>query len=183
MICFDVGCGSILRFLKIVQGLKTFIIMSAFNVSMQKFTSKSEENTLEIAKDFAQTLDGGEVVLLEGSLGAGKSVFVRGVARALGIEKRITSPTFVLMKVYDVLDHATIKRLVHVDAYRVGLDDLEAIGLMEYLTDPVTVVFIEWGEKVKKWLLNNNNKINMVQINYVDEDTREIKIIQYGDEF
>ena len=134
--------------------------------------SRSERETERIATRFATTLRGGEVILLDGDLGAGKTVFVRGIARGLGIHGRITSPTFVVMRVYraasakpqaastrrrrcstcpqlEACSCRLIASLVHVDAYRVrDIHDLEAIGLFEWLGRPDTVVVIEWGARV-----------------------------------
>jgi len=95
------------------------------------------------------------------------------VAMGLGVKKNITSPTFVIMKVYDVAKHDKIKKLVHIDAYRVEADDLFQIGLEEYLNDPETVVFIEWGEKVAKDL--KKYKFKTIKIEHQD-NLREINI-------
>ncbi|MFH1098892.1 MAG: tRNA (adenosine(37)-N6)-threonylcarbamoyltransferase complex ATPase subunit type 1 TsaE, partial [Candidatus Uhrbacteria bacterium] len=76
------------------------------------FVSHSEAGTERIAARFACTLRGGEVVLLEGDLGAGKTVFVRGLAKGLGVRGRITSPTFVLMRVHRT-DHRTVGQENH----------------------------------------------------------------------
>ena len=111
---------------------------------MEKYISESIEDTLKIASDFTKTLKGGEVVLLDGVLGAGKTVFVKGVADALKIEDTVTSPSFSIMNVYE----DTVK-LYHFDLYR--LDDLFEIEqlLMDYLYIPDSVVMIEWGYKAK----------------------------------
>lgn len=136
--------------------------------------SRSESETERIAARFARTLRGGEIILLTGELGAGKTVFVRGLARALGVRGRITSPTFVMMRVYEVGSRAAeqqrsraakrsgalrlysstalrpIRHFIHVDAYRVhDTRELEAIGLDEWIGRPDTVVAIEWGERVR----------------------------------
>lgn len=117
-----------------------------------QYITKSEKETLTLAKKFAAKLKGGEVIGLVGDLGAGKTAFVRGVAKSLGIKNRITSPTFVLMKNYKV-KHDKIKMFVHIDAYRLKTDrDLEAIGAKEYFGRPDTIVFIEWADMVKKIL-------------------------------
>lgn len=140
--------------------------------------SRSERETERIAARFARTLHGGEILLLDGDLGAGKTVFVRGLAKGLGIRGRITSPTFVVMRLHradsrkPIADSQRSQRqsrsaigyrlsagsgyglsaigfLVHVDAYRIrDVRDLEAIGLFEWLGRPDTVVAIEWGERV-----------------------------------
>lgn len=130
---------------------------------MPTYRSTSESHTERIATAFARTLRGGEVLLLEGDLGAGKTAFVRGLAKGLGVRDRIMSPTFVLMRVHAVrikragvrnqkILHSAfcILHLVHVDAYRVrDPRDLEAIGLLEHVGRPDTVVAIEWGERAR----------------------------------
>lgn len=119
-----------------------------FYISM-KIISHSERATQKIAFDFTKKLKGGETIGLIGDLGAGKTAFVKGLAKGLGIKKVITSPTFVVMKVYPV-KHSTIKHLVHVDAYRVKkAESLTAIGLEDYIKSNNSVVVIEWADLVK----------------------------------
>ena len=133
---------------------------------MPTHRSMSEAQTERIAAQFAKTLRGSEVLLLEGDLGAGKTAFTRGLAKGLGVRDRITSPTFVLMRVHELKNGerkdgahdrssppsaspSVLRRFVHVDAYRVHHPrDLEAIGLLEYTGRPDAVVVIEWGERV-----------------------------------
>lgn len=120
---------------------------------LQRFISKNEKETLEFAKKFAKKLRGGEVLLLLGDLGSGKTTFVKGLAQALRVKEKITSPTFVLLKVYKVRKVHKVKNFVHVDAYRLKTgQDLLDIGLGEWLGRPDTVVAIEWGEKIKPLL-------------------------------
>lgn len=117
-----------------------------------KVISHSEKETQKFAFDFAKKLKGGETIGLIGDLGAGKTAFVKGLANGLGIKKTITSPTFVVMKVYPV-KHTTIKHLVHVDAYRVKTaTSLTAIGLEDYIKSNDSVVVIEWADLVKGFL-------------------------------
>lgn len=125
---------------------------------MKKITLKSESDTKKLAQKLAKSLQGGEIIALEGDLGAGKTTLTKYLGKALGIKEHITSPTFVLMKVYTVRLPAKAKgpkQFVHVDCYR--LDDpqeLFYLGLEEYLNDPQTVVCIEWADKVEKYLQN-----------------------------
>ncbi len=120
---------------------------------MSKIITKSEKETFDFAKKYAQELKGGEVIGLIGDLGAGKTVFAKGLAAGLGIKDTITSPTFVLMKIYQTGGRKNIKTLCHIDAYRVkSAQDILAIGAEEYFNRPDTVSMIEWADKVKKIL-------------------------------
>lgn len=135
-----------------------------------EFISNSEQQTFAFAKKFATTLKGGEIIGLIGDLGAGKTVFAKGLAAGLGVKKTITSPTFTLMKIYDVKRPA-IKRLVHIDAYRIkSARDLTAIGADEYFGKEDTVAIIEWADKIKKI----PQKINLFSIT-TDYNKRKIK--------
>ena len=137
-----------------------------------EYLSKSDKETQRIAKDFAKTLKSGEVIGLIGDLGAGKTTFTQGLAKALGIKQNITSPTFVLMKVYPV-KHPTIKHFCHIDAYRLkSYADLEAIGATEYVNAHDCVTVVEWAGRVKKILpkthqiitLNNLDGLRIINI-------------------
>lgn len=88
------------------------------------------------------------VLALTGELGAGKTTFVQGVARALGIAERVTSPTFVIMKIYD-LEGQVFERLIHMDAYRLkGTHHLKILGWEGLLKDPKNLICVEWPEKI-----------------------------------
>lgn len=115
---------------------------------------KTEKETLIFAEKFAKKLRGGEVIGLIGELGAGKTVFVKGLAHGFEIKKRIQSPTFLLMKIYKIKNKKLkIKNLVHVDAYRLmGADELVDIGLLEWLGRHDTVTVIEWADRVLELL-------------------------------
>lgn len=118
----------------------------------KQYTTISEKETLALGRKVAKGLKGGEVIGLTGELGSGKTVLAKGIASGLGIKQNITSPTFVLMKIYKIKNsRLKIKNLVHVDAYRLNNGrDLLDIGLGEYLGDKNSVVVIEWADKVKK---------------------------------
>ena len=96
----------------------------------------------------ATTPDSAFVAGLSGHLGAGKTAFVKQIARELGVEEEVTSPTFVLMKIYPT-KHPTLRRLVHIDAYRLERRaDLEALRWEDVVADPHNLVMIEWPENV-----------------------------------
>jgi tRNA threonylcarbamoyladenosine biosynthesis protein TsaE len=117
--------------------------------------SHSPNQTQSIAEKFAAKLKSGTVLALTGNLGSGKTHFTKGLAKYFQIQKNITSPTFVLMKVYKT-KNKKIKQLVHVDCYRLeSPEELLAIGLGEYLENSACLVIIEWAEKIKKILPQN----------------------------
>ncbi len=100
------------------------------------------EETATLAKEFADTLTGGEIILLNGELGAGKTTFTKGIAKALGIEAEVTSPTFTIMNVYE---DGRLK-LNHLDMYRMqSADELEELGIDECF-DGESVCVIEWNK-------------------------------------
>ncbi len=91
---------------------------------------------------------GATVIVLSGGLGAGKTTFVQGMAKALGVEDTVTSPTFVLEKVY-AIEGQPFARLVHVDAYRLkGAHELEVLGWKELIQNPGNLIVLEWPERV-----------------------------------
>ncbi len=131
-----------------------------------KYISKSVKQTLKIGEEFAKTLKGGDVVLLHGDLGAGKTAFTKGVAKGLKINKEITSPTYAYMNDYDGV-------LYHYDCYRLTSgEDAEALGLTDYFYGDGVCV-IEWSENIKSVL---PSKVISVSINKIDQNTREIII-------
>lgn len=147
------------------------------NIKFKKLILNNEDETFLFAEEIARNLKGGEIICLKGDLGAGKTSFTKGIARALQIKKNISSPTFVIMKVYPVTKHKKIKQLCHIDAYRVGGDDLEAIGVKEYFNNPDVVSVVEWPENVEGFLENFLNVLE-IEIKYFDFDKREINKIK-----
>jgi len=115
----------------------------------------------------------GDVFALVGDLGSGKTTFAKGFAKALGIKKEITSPTFVISKVYP-LSGKNFSKLIHVDCYRLsGEEDAEAIGLSEYFQQKDSIILLEWPENIKDAL---PKKAKRIYFKYIDKNTREINI-------
>ncbi|HBF67211.1 MAG TPA: tRNA (adenosine(37)-N6)-threonylcarbamoyltransferase complex ATPase subunit type 1 TsaE [Candidatus Magasanikbacteria bacterium] len=120
---------------------------------MEQYTTKTEKETIELGRTFAAGLRGGDVVLLRGNLGAGKTVFVKGVAAGLGVREDITSPTFMLMNLYALPASASAtgtasKLLCHIDTYRLkSTEELRTIGVQDYIGQPCVITLIEWPEK------------------------------------
>lgn len=135
-----------------------------------KIVSISVDETILAGKNFAKTLKGGDVVLLDGTLGVGKTHFVKGVALGLEIDDVITSPTFTLHNTYK----GKSLLLNHFDFYRIeDEDEAEQLGLTEIFFDNTGVCFVEWWQNVVNLLPNNTRKVSI----WVISDTvREIII-------
>ena len=133
-----------------------------------KFVTSSPEQTIKLGQKLAKQLKGGEVICLYGNLGAGKTTLIKGIAQGLGIKKIITSPTFVLMKTYQVTRDRRQetgkqnKILVHIDCYRINSEiDIINIGAQEYFSRPDTITVIEWPERIKKILPRGRTEIKI----------------------
>lgn len=131
---------------------------------MKKYIMKSASETIKLGVRFAGKLRKGDCVCLSGELGSGKTTFVKGVARGLGIRKRIISPSYVLVHEYPE------KSLVHIDLYRIDEIDFYESGLDQYLSKD-KICIIEWAERAKSILRKN---CKSVKFNMIDENTREI---------
>lgn len=155
-----------------------------------KFVSKSTKETQRIALQLAQevskskSLRHATVIALVGELGAGKTVFIKGFARALGVKGPVNSPTFILIHPYKIPRKASsrgernikygIQNLYHIDAYRIKTyKELISLGIKEIITDPRNVVLIEWAERVKQILPRGHIKVH---IDHVDEKTRKLTV-------
>lgn len=133
----------------------------------ERYISDSLEETEKIAEDFAKTLKSGDIVLLSGDLGAGKTQFTKGVAKGLGINDTIPSPTFTIMNSYE-------NRLFHFDLYRLhSFEELMNVGAEEFLYSN-GISILEWPECVG--LENFPDYAIMVTILKLDEFKREIVI-------
>lgn len=128
--------------------------------------SESAKQTEKAGENFAKQLKKGDVVLLKGEMGAGKTVFVKGMAKALGITQTITSPTYAYMNDYDGV-------LYHYDCYRLSCgEDAEALGLTDYFyADGICV--IEWSENISDVIPNT---AITVKITKLSENKRSIEL-------
>ena len=132
---------------------------------MAIFISKSVEETTAFAESYAKTLKAGDIVLLDGDMGAGKTAFAKGVAKGLDIDEEVTSPTYAYMNDYD-------GRLFHYDCYRIeSVAQAESLGLADYF-DMGGICLIEWSQNIAPLL---PKKVKRVSIKKIDETTREIE--------
>ena len=127
------------------------------------------DETEKLANDFAAKLKGGEVVLLNGDLGAGKTTFTQFVFKALGVKQVVSSPTFAILKSYEGKF-----KLHHFDTYRITTEEAIEAGFDEVINESESVKFIEWSENIVSLL---PNKTICVNIKYVSESEREFEII------
>lgn len=136
---------------------------------MKTFVTNSPADTEQIAQDFAKTLKGGEIIAFRGDLGMGKTCFVRGLAKGLGSDDSVTSPTFALMNEYP----SGRLPLYHFDMYRIsGWEDLYSTGYFDY-AESGGVLAVEWSENIEAAL--NENTI-FVTFTRTGENSRTITI-------
>lgn len=146
------------------------------------YESKSEQETKKIAQNILKSYISNRkskplIFILQGNLGVGKTVFVKGIGEELGV-KDIISPTFVIYYEYNFSIYQYIKKLVHVDLYKLeSAEEFKQLGLEKYLK-PGNIFCIEWGEKSEPIidLLKDKGEIIYVDMKYVDENKREIEV-------
>lgn len=139
--------------------------------------SRSLEDTKKLAEVFAKDLlsrgkrEFATTVGLYGDLGSGKTTFVQSIARYFGIRDSIQSPTFVIMKSYE-LQVTSYKSLIHIDAYRLNsADEIRKLGFGEMAEDPGNLILIEWPERVAEAMPDDHIRLDF---RFVDDTTREI---------
>ena len=113
------------------------------------FITNSSKETQKLGRDFAKILKKRDVICLYGDLGSGKTTFVQGLAEGLGVKNRIISPTFIIVRAYNLRQGM----FYHVDLYRVSSEDnIRGLGLEEITNDKLGIVAIEWAEKLESFL-------------------------------
>lgn len=136
---------------------------------IKEYITKSEKETEALGKQLAKTLEGGTTVAFLGSMGMGKTCFIRGIARGMGYTGEVTSPTFSLVNEY----LGGRLNLYHFDMYRVShWEDLYSTGFFDYL-EQGGILLVEWSENVKAAIPNDALFINIERI---DDTTRKITL-------
>ena len=152
---------------------------------MQEYITNNFEETQKLGEELASRLKGGEILCLEGELGAGKTTFTQGILKGLGAEGPYTSPTFLIIKNYkkeipisksqfpnkSQITNDKIQNIYHIDAYRVGADDMLNLGWEEMIGNPKNIIIIEWPERIEKIL---PEKVLRIKFEGLDEKKRKI---------
>lgn len=135
--------------------------------------TQSEAQTKALAKRFAALLFGGEIIFLRGPIGAGKTVFVKGIAEALGLKNSPTSASFSLMKEYRNRKY----RLFHIDLFRLSQCEVFNLGFEEMLEDDRAIILAEWPDPIQNMLPEDRLELDFV---LKTGDVREIKLSYFG---
>lgn len=138
-----------------------------------KITTRSEEDTIEIAQNLENEKFPNMIICLNGDLGSGKTLFTKGFAESLGIKEPITSPTFTIIKEYDAK-----LPLYHMDVYRLD-GNVDGIGIEEYFNKD-GIVIIEWADTIRDILPNERLDINFKVVN---DSTRNLTIKPHGEKY
>lgn len=139
---------------------------------MRKWDSLDETAFATLAAEVGQILEPGDTMVLSGEVGAGKTTFVRAAARALGVEERVTSPTYQLARGYEGTSRGRPVTVNHLDLYRIeGVQEADALELDDYL-DPRAITFIEWAEPALKVLKNPT----VVHLSHQTPTTRRVEL-------
>lgn len=135
-----------------------------------KFTTNNFIETQAFAVDFAKQLKGSTILCLYGDLGFGKTTFIQGLAKGLGVSGRIISPSFIIMRSYKL----SIKYFYHVDLYRINHEqEIIDLGLLDIMNGQNNITAIEWPEKLGKFMPEKRIDI---KLDYVDENKRNFNI-------
>ncbi|MBP3502599.1 MAG: tRNA (adenosine(37)-N6)-threonylcarbamoyltransferase complex ATPase subunit type 1 TsaE [Clostridia bacterium] len=145
---------------------------------MYNFISKSEKDTINFAKELASKLQKGDIIVLTGELGSGKTKFTQGFLEYFGLENEISSPTFTIVNEYNAPNNLNI---YHFDVYRLSdIDEFYAIGGEEYFENGICI--IEWGEIINEALPKDYIHITFEKSDD-DENYRNLKIETFGSKY
>ncbi len=146
--------------------------MEKLEITDEKELSLLASKLLEILAE-KKPEESAAVLALHGDLGAGKTSFVKALALVLGITEVVTSPTFVIMKLYQAEETEVFAKLAHIDAYRIeDIDEMRVLRFEEVLAEKDTIICIEWAEKIKELLPAHTVHMN-IEIN---DESRVITI-------
>lgn len=142
---------------------------------VEKIISHTEEETKQLAKKMASYFKTGDILILSGELGSGKTKFVEGFLSYFGLENNISSPTFTIVNEY----LSPKQKIFHFDLYRLSdIDEFYAMGGEEYFSSGICL--IEWGEMIESILPTNYRKISFAR-SFEEDSLRELRIEFHGD--
>ena len=146
----------------------------------KRFITSSPRETGLIARDLAKELVKRKtskeslVIGLSGELGAGKTTFIKSFIRALGVSKKITSPTFLILRRFKLPKGGNYENIFHIDAYRLERgEELNEVGIKDIISNPLNIVLVEWAEKVRSVL---PKEMIWLKFNYAEKE-KERQII------
>lgn len=137
-----------------------------------KLKSNSAKETVEFGKLFSKVIRGGDVILLEGALGGGKTTFIKGTLSGLGYKRRVLSPSFTLLRQYGLKKTS----VHHLDLYRLEPCDIFDLGIDEFIYSRKAITLIEWGDKIKGSL----DRYIKIEFMFRGESVRNIKFTTKG---
>ena len=144
---------------------------------MYKIITKSEQETIDFACNLAHQLKKGDIIVLSGELGCGKTKFTQGILTYFGLENEISSPTFTIVNEY----HKNETNIYHFDVYRIeDCDEFYAMGGEEYFNKGICI--IEWGEIIKDILPPNYIRITFNKLEN-NENYRELTVETFGNSY
>jgi tRNA threonylcarbamoyladenosine biosynthesis protein TsaE len=145
-----------------------------------EIVSRSPAETVAIGSALAGCLRDGDVVLLHGDLGAGKTTLAKGIASALGVEDVVSSPSFALVNEYDTRLEAAVTRVFHLDLYRLrGEEDLASIGFHDFVAPVDGLTLVEWPERAATELPEH---FLLIEIETVGSDRRRMRFVPVPDD-
>lgn len=143
----------------------------------KEIITKNSQETFDFGKEFSQKIRGGGLLCLEGELGAGKTTFTQGLLAGLGVKETVNSPTFLVMKQY-LLENKdrTIKKIYHIDAYRIDGREMLDLGWEELIADGENILIVEWPEKIREIIPTDFWQIDFA---HLEGDRRKIRFKKY----
>jgi tRNA threonylcarbamoyladenosine biosynthesis protein TsaE len=141
------------------------------------YETSSADETKQIARELARSLQGGDIMCFYGALGSGKTTFMQGVGEELGEISHILSPTFIIMRSYTLPSHKSINKLYHFDLYRLSDEkEIRNLGIEDIMGQENSLVAIEWPEKMGSLLPQKRIDI---KCEYLTDRKRKISITHY----
>ncbi len=140
------------------------------------YITYSEEETIELGKKFAEMLKPGDIIAIEGSLGSGKTEFIKGICKFFEVQEIVTSPTFTIINQYTGKFGDEVLSIYHIDLYRIkAKNEFEEIGLLDCLADDRAIKVVEWADKANGIFPDNIYRVKITSSN-VNENERIFEI-------